>query len=453
MIRISKAKKQELYRTLKGVRDVFGEDYAMREHIIERCRAIAASYGFAPIATPHIERAELFTSTLGGTSDVVEKQMYTLKTRGGESVALRPEGTASIMRAYIEHGMHTWPQPVLLWYEGNFFRHESPQRGRLREFYQFGLEALGTDDAIADALIIYTMVLVLKDLGLEAAGAHINSLGCKECRQNWRKELSAYFRKHVYKLCKDCRRRLKENPLRILDCKEEACRELGTYAPQMVNHLCAACKTHFKEVIEYLDAVGVAYFLDHRLVRGLDYYSRTTFELFVEEETAEDAGKEDKKEDKNDAGQKAPHALGGGGRYDYLGETLGSRSVPAVGGAFGVDRLMSLLKRRGVRPKPAHESPKVFFVQLGTAAKRKSLQFIEELRKAKIPAAQSLSKDSLRSQLRIADRLQASFALILGQKEAMDETIIVRDMESGAQETLPFAKSIEYLKLKLKGKK
>ncbi|MBI2175132.1 MAG: histidine--tRNA ligase [Parcubacteria group bacterium] len=455
MARLSRTKKKELYHSIKGARDIFGDEYRLREWFIERAKHVATFYGFGPIATPHLERAELFGTTLGGTTDVVQKQMYAFRTRGGESVALRPEGTAPIMRAYIEHGMHTWPQPVLFWYAGNFFRHENPQRGRWREFYQFGLEVLGTEDPVADGLVIHVAVLMLREVGLQNVLVHLNSLGCKECRAVWRKELVAYFRKHGNALCKDCKRRLKENPLRILDCKEERCREASTNAPQSVSYLCAHCKQHFREVLEHLDDAGIAYVLDHLLVRGLDYYSRTTFEIFFEKpgESAESDNSETKTEVGTEESEKKKLlALGGGGRYDYLGEVIGSRNVPAVGMALGVDRIIPLLREHGKIPKSLQEPPKVFFVQLGTTAKRKSLHLMEELRKAKIPLAQSLSKDSLKSQLRIASRLGVFYAAILGQKEALDDTIIIRDMDSGAQETLPFVKSIEYLKSKLRGK-
>lgn len=456
MARLSRVRKKELYHSIKGMRDIFGDEYRIREWFIERAKHIAEFYGFGPIATPHLERAELFGATLGEATDVVQKQMYAFRTRGGELVAMRPEGTAPVMRAYMEHGMHTWPQPVLFWYAGNFFRHENPQRGRWREFYQFGLEVLGTGDPIVDGLVIHVAVLILKDLGLQNVLVHLNSLGCKECRPIWRKELVAHFRKHGGALCKDCKRKLKESPLRILDCKEEQCREASTNAPQSVSYLCSACKQHFREVLEHLDDVGIEYILDHRLVRGLDYYSRTTFEIFFEKPgvPAEPKKQEAEGEGKNkeEGEKKILLALGGGGRYDYLGEILGSRDVPAVGMALGADRIIPLLQEHGKIPKSLQEPPKVFFVQLGTAAKRKSLHLVEELRKAKIPLAQSLSKDSLKSQLKIASRLGVFYAAILGQKEAIDDTIIIRDMDSGAQETLPFAKSIEYLKLKLRGR-
>lgn len=466
MVRLSKAQKKELYHTIKGTRDIFGDEYLLREDFIEHAKKTASFYGFGPIATPHIERTELFEATLGETTDVVEKQMYTFKTRGGESITLRPEGTAPVMRAYAEHGMHTWSQPVMFWYEGSFFRHENPQRGRFREFSQFGLEILSADDALADALIIHVLFLIIRETGLEEVTVHLNSLGCKDCRTSYRKELGTYYRKHIHQLCKDCRRRAKDNPLRVLDCKNEQCKEASEHAPQIINFLCGVCRQHLKELLEFLDEAQVPYLLDHRLVRGLDYYSRTVFELFYESsaETAvaepEEKKPEEKEREKTDAAaqtatqqtRKTSLALASGGRYDYLGAMIGNRDVCAVGGALGIDRIIALLQEQNIQPKKPYR-PKVFFIQLGLAAKRKSLRLVEALRQAKIPLAQSLSKDSIKSQLKIADRLNVPYALILGQKEAMDDTIIIRDMDSGAQETLPFGKSIDYLKQRLKGRK
>lgn len=464
MARLSKAQKKELYHTVKGTRDIFGDEYLLAEDFAARAKNIASFYGFSPIATPHIEHTELFEATLGETTDVVEKQMYTFKTRGGESLTLRPEGTAPVMRAYAEHGMHAWPQPVMLWYEGNFFRHESPQRGRYREFSQFGIEILGADDALADALVIHVLFLILRESGLEDVTVHLNSIGCKDCRTPYRKELGTYYRKHIHQLCKDCKRRVKDNPLRVLDCKNEQCREAGEHAPQIINLLCGVCRQHLKELLEFLDEAQVPYLLDHRLVRGLDYYSRTVFELFYEAPEKETKKVEPEGATPTDGvateiattampiAKKAPLALASGGRYDYLGMIIGSRDVGAVGGALGIDRIVSTLQEQHKRPKRSHR-PKVFFIQLGLAAKRKSLRLVEALRRAKIPLAQSLSKDSIKSQLKIASRLGVSYALILGQKEAVDDTIIIRNMDSGAQETLPFGKGIDFLKERLKGKK
>lgn len=427
---VKKDFKKEIVQTPRGMHDILPEDYLYYQTIQDKSEEIAEYYGFSPIQTPHIERMELFTAAAGETSDIVEKQMYSIK--GGDNLALRPEGTPGVMRAYIEHGMHTWPQPVMFWYKGSFFRHEKPQKGRLRELQQFGLEILGEEKAIAEATIIKTMVLAAEELGLGPISVHINSLGDKECRNTYKKELVSYYKKKGKNLCKDCKRRLVKNPLRLLDCKEEKCAELKKEAPQMVNHLCPACKDHFRETIELLEANNISYALDTHLVRGLDYYTRTVFELFAEPK-------------EGDLG--SPMALGGGGRYDYLGKIFSNRDIPACGGALGIDRLALTMKDRGIAPRQKRK-PKVFLIQLGQAAKLKSFSIIDMLRKAKIPASQSISKDSLKGQLKIADKLRVGQALILGQKEAIDNTIIVRDMESGSQDTVKIEKLVEFLKNK-----
>ncbi|MBI2610185.1 histidine--tRNA ligase [Candidatus Giovannonibacteria bacterium] len=428
---MSRLVKKEILVTPKGTRDLFSDELFIRKKIHEKCREIAEYYGFQEIQTPHFEHSEIFEASLGAASDIVEKQMYTFRTRGGDQLTLRPEGTVPIVRAYFEDGMLSWPQPVMLYYVGSFFRHESPQKGRFREFGQFGLEILGEDLAVAEATIIRIFSLILKELGLEAA-LELNTIGDKECRPAYRKDLIAYYRKHVNYLCKDCKRRLKENPLRLLDCKEESCVELKKNAPQMIEYVCDNCKAHFKEVLDFMDAAEIPYSLNPYLVRGLDYYTRTVFEFVIPPKTPEEKRME----------------IGGGGRYDYLGDLLAGKPLAAVGGAFGVDRLSELLKEKDGFAEG--KRPKVFLIQLGEVAKKKSLCLIEEFRKAKIPLAQSLSKDSLRGQLRLASKLEVDFSLILGQKEAMDGTIIIREMDSGVQEIIPFPKVIDRIKTKAK---
>lgn len=428
-----KQTKKEMATSVKGMHDLLPDDFYFYDRVLKETKRTAEFYGFFPIATPHLEKTELFERPLGEESDVVEKQMYNLRTRGGDRLTLRPEGTAPIMRAYIEHGMQSLPQPVKLFYGGSFFRHESPQAGRYREFRQAGVEIIGDDDAINDAVVIRVLISALQALGIKDIIVHVNSIGDKTCRPSYRKELLAYYRKHFNALCKDCKRRYKENPLRILDCKETSCVELKKNAPQMVDHLCEFCKKHFSEVLEYLDEIGIPYFLDSHLVRGFDYYGRTVFEIFTEKKEGDELGV----------------AIGAGGRYDELGEYMGARKIPAVGGALGVDRIADLMKKRGIKPR-AEIKPKLFLIQLGPAARKKSLVLMEELRKIGVPIGQSLSKDSLRSQLNIVLKLEIPLAVIIGQKEALDGTIALRNMDTGIQETLPFDKFIGTIKSRLK---
>ncbi len=426
--------KKDLLKTPRGTRDLLGEEVLLWEKIERAAAELARFYGFKKIQTPHFEHAELFEASLGEASDIVEKQMYTFRTRGGDRLTLRPEGTVQLVRAYFEHGMQALPQPIMLYYSGSFFRHESPQKGRFREFGQFGLEILGEEGAVADATIIRVSQLILQELKLTSV-LELNTIGDKECRPAYRKDLVSYYKKHFNYLCKDCKRRLKDNPLRLLDCKETTCRELRDKAPQMIEYVCEECKNHFKGVLDFMDALELPYRLNPYLVRGLDYYTRTVFELVSEITTEE-----------------TPRRLevGGGGRYDYLAPVLASKELPAAGVALGLDRIAELLREGG--EGDGSERAKVFLIQLGEVAKRKSLSLMEDFRKAKIPLAQSLSKDSLRGQLKIAAKVGAQFSLILGQKEAMDGSIIIRDMDSGAQEALPFSKVVERLRLKIKNR-
>lgn len=423
-----KSDKKELVQKAKGMHDILPREYLIREKIIEKAKAIASFYGFKPIQTPYLEKMELFTSGIGENTDIVEKEMYSLKTKGGDKLVLRPEGTTPIMRAYIEHGMQVKPQPVLLYYTGSFFRHERPQRGRRREHQQFGLEILGEKDSIADAIVIKVFMAILEEAaGLKPLSLHLNSVGCKECRKVYQKELTAYYRKKIKSICKNCVRRLKTNPLRLLDCKEEGCQEVKKEAPQIINYLCETCTNHFKNLLEILDSSGIQYYLDHHLVRGLDYYSRTTFECFLDGDSL---------------------ALCGGGRYDGLASVLSGKDIPGVGGAMGIDRLLELIPDKQKHPLRNKEN-KIFFMQLGAEAKNKSLLVLEMLRKAKIPARHTLSKNSMKGQLKIASKVNAPFTLIFGQKEALENIIIVRNTETAAQETVPLEKLVEYLKKKL----
>jgi len=431
--------KKESLQTPKGMRDILGNEYYRFQGFFEKAQEIAVYYGFRPIKTPTLEKEDLFARGVGEYTDIVEKEMYTLKTKGGDKLVLRPEGTAAIMRAYIEHGMQSLPQPVMLYYYEPMFRHENPQRGRFREHYQFGLEILGTAKSVADATVIRTMVDTLEEVGFKDLSIDINSIGCSECRPAYVRALVAYYKKNAGGLCVHCKKRLKENPLRLLDCKDEKCAVLKEEAPNSLSHLCAGCKQHFTEVLEYLDSMSIPYTINSNLVRGLDYYTRTVFEILEHlPEKKEGAGDEDTPASRL--------TIAAGGRYDNLSKALGSRKpVPAVGGAMGVDRIIGLEGLKVPNPRVI-KKPKVYFIQLGFEAKLKSLSIIESLRKAHIPIAQSLSKDSLGSQLANAEKMGVPYAIIFGQKEAMDGTVIVRNMENRSQDTVKLEALADYLK-------
>ena len=466
--------KKEIIHTPKGTHDILPDLVPYFDKVAKEARRVAEFYGFQTIRTPHIEHSELFSRPLGESSDVVEKQMYAFRTRGGDALVLRPEGTAPIVRAYLEHGMQSWPQPVKLFYEGSFFRYENPQAVRKREFWQAGVEILGEADAVNDALIVRVLVAALEALHIKNISVHINSIGDKVCRPVHKKELLSYYRRRQDSLCKDCKNRLRDNPLRLLDCKNPSCQVLKKEAPEMLDHLCDACKRHFQEVLEFLDDGSISYFLSPHLVRGFDYYTRTVFEIFVNpsvsgetktsvsdktealavtaEAPAVTAEPREEKEKFLDASTEAVMsavAIAGGGRYDDLADILASKQVPAVGGTLGIDRIVNEMRRLDLKVR-SDIKPKVFLIQLGALARRKLFVFSEEFRKSGIPFSHSLSRESFKSQLKIASRLDIPYVLIVGQKEALDETAILRDTYTGSQETIPFRKLISTMKMRLK---
>lgn len=425
-------KTAQTFQAPKGFHDILPQDQKYWERLRKVVKTLAAEYGFKRIDPPIAEDSGLFLKTLGLTSDVVEKQTFTFKTKGGDSLTLRPEGTAGVMRAYIEHGLSVLPQPLKLYYFGPMFRYEQPQAGRYRQFYQFGFEVIGEADPVIDAQLLKVFYGVYSELGIKGLTAQINSIGCKVCRPQYRSLLKDYYRNKVGKLCADCRRRFKENPLRLLDCKDEKCQLFKNQAPHAVDHLCQECHDHFKSVLEFLDELELPYALNPFLVRGLDYYTKTVFEIW------------------SDSAQTQAAALGAGGRFDDFIEVLGGKSTPAVGAAGGAERTINLMKAQEIKVPSAGVRPKVFLIQLGDAAKKKSLVLFEEFRKAGLAPAEAFSKQSIKAQLRIADKMGAQISLILGQKEVMDGNIILREMTSGVQEIIPLEKILSEVKKRLK---
>jgi histidyl-tRNA synthetase len=414
----------------KGMRDLMNEEYYAFQGFFEKAQEVAVYYGFKPIETPILEHEEIFTTGIGVGTDIIDKEIYNLKTKGGDHLALRPEHTAPLVRAYIEHGMQNTPQPVMFYQYGPSFRHDKPQRGRYRQFYQFDLDSLGSEKSIMDALVIKTGITILEEAGAQNLSIDINSIGDKECRNSYIKELTNYYKKNLSSLPAIDRERLKTNPLRILDSKEEKTKEINIGAPDSISFLCPSCKKHFKEVLEYLEEMNIPYNINKNLVRGLSYYTRTVFEI-IEEKGGEEG---------------TPLTLAGGGRYDYLARQIGSKKdIPAVGFSIGVDRIVASPWYKKLAPRIL-KKPKIYFIQLGSEAKLKSLNIIEILRKAHVPIAQALSKDSLGSQLAIAEKLNIPYALIFGVKEALDNSVIVRDMVSRSQDTVKLTKLLEYLK-------
>jgi histidyl-tRNA synthetase len=435
------------FQSPTGMRDILDEDYKYYEKIEDTVKSVAKFYGFKRIETPILEQTDVFSKGIGLATDVVQKEMYSFGTKGGTRLTLRPEGTAPIVRAYIENGMHALPRPVKLWHFGPYFRHEKPQAGRTRQFWQFGLEAIGEENPVIDAEIVQIFFGILKELKIKNVTIDVNSIGASCCRPYYKKLLASYFRSRSNSLCVRCKKRLKENPLRILDCKEERCHRIIFQAPQTVDHLCQNCRLHFKEFLEFMDELELPYNLNPYLVRGLDYYTRTVFEFFA---SLDDKSSSNEKSEENSE-TKTKLALGGGGRYDGLVKLLGGKDTPAIGVAGGVERIMSIMRKEEVSISDKAK-PQVFLVQLGKLSKRKSLKLMEEFRKANIPILESMGRDSLRAQLNIADRVGVTYSLILGQKESLDGTIIIRYMDSGKQKSVKLEDVVKEIKKLLKKK-
>ncbi len=418
-------------QSVRGMRDLLPSDQHYWRRVNKLSEEIATSYGFDRIDTPFVEETSLFIRGVGRSTDIVEKELYSWETPGGENVALRPEGTASAVRAYVQHGMLNQPQPVKLWYIGPMFRYDRPQAGRFRQFYQLGFESIGDEDPVIDAQLIVVGWNFLRSLGIDAV-VRVNSLGSPESRTNYKNALVAYFRSKRAKLSDDDKRRLLKNPLRLLDSKDPAVQEMKAEAPQIVDWLDEDSKSHFMRVLEYLDEVGVPYQLDPYLVRGLDYYTKTVFEWYV-------AG---------DDQALAQTALGGGGRYDGLVEQLGGRPTPAAGFSFGLDRVVSRIKDTQPSTAIGYKAD-VFLAQLGDMGKKKAIALFEEFREAGIPVGEAFSKSNIKAQMEIANRHGCKWVVVIGQKEVLDGTAIIRDMEAGSQEIVDGKKVVHEIKKKL----
>jgi histidyl-tRNA synthetase len=428
--------KKQVIQSPKGMNDILPSDQNYWQFINKKASGILSDYGFEKIETPIVEHTSLFQRSVGEDTDIVDKEMYAFKTAGGDELALRPENTAGVVRAYIEHGMSVMPHPVQLWYSGPMFRHDNPQAGRFRQFHQLGAESFGDENAATDAMLIFMAYKLLEGLGLKNLVVKVNSIGDSGCRPQYLKALKDYYRNRGKKVCVKCKKRLKTNLLRLLDCEEENCKELAKDVPQMVDYLDEDCKTHFKNLLEFLDETKIPYSMDSKLVRGLDYYTRTVFEIWQDEKPEENG--------------KSPWAICGGGRYDKLVNFLGGPKTPAVGWSIGMERLIITMKNSGITPPEQHPQPKIFIAQLGELAKRKGLVLFEDFRKHGITSRASFGRDSIKSQLRIANRLGIKYTLIMGQKEALEETVIIREMDSGVQETVPLEKVLDLIKQRLK---
>lgn len=409
----------------KGTQDLLPGTVEKWQDLEQQIRKICREYGYEEIRTPMFEATELFQRGVGETTDIVNKEMYSFLDKGERSITLRPEGTASVCRAYVENKLYGGPQPVKLYYMGPMFRYERPQAGRFRQFHQFGVEVLGADKPIVDAEVITLVWDLYSRLGLKGLEVHVNSVGCPTCRAEHRTKLQEFLAPRREQLCKDCQDRFERNPMRILDCKNPSCQEITQGAPTTLDTLCPECSEHFKELQELLTAAGVRYKVDPRLVRGLDYYRKTAFEVIVE-----DIG--------------AQSAICGGGRYDGLVEEVGGPQTPGIGFAMGMERVLRALQASG---KDSDRAPKEFvmFAALGELAQKKAFSLVSQLRSKGIPANIDLLGRSLKSQLKTADKAQAHYAAILGEDELTRQVLILRDLALGEQLEVPLTEVVNDL--------
>jgi histidyl-tRNA synthetase len=397
--------------------DILPEQAAQFDNVIDHFRRVAESAGYGRIETPLLEDTALFVRGVGADTDAVSKELYSFTDRSDHSVSLRPEFTASTVRAYIEHGMGSLPQPVKLYTYGPAFRYDRPQAGRQRQFNQVNVEVFGEISPSIDAQVIVLALRFYKRIRLGNVTLQLNSIGDSACRPKYRKALVEYLEGNIKKLAEVDKERIKTNPLRVLDSKEPSTVAVLADAPQTLNYLCEDCQKHFAGVLEYLDDLGVAYELNPLLVRGLDYYTRTVFEFYGEREGAQSS-------------------VGGGGRYDALVELLGGQPTPAVGFALGLERIMLELEAVSALPV-TNGAKRVYVASLGEPARLAAFRLIEQLLDGGVAAVGAVDRDGIGSQLARADKLGVPYAIIIGQKEVREETVILRDMASGAQEILP----------------
>jgi len=413
-----------MLQLIRGFKDILPGEVALWQEIERVARELFEDFGFSEIRIPIMERTELFKRSIGEDTDIVEKEMYTFPDRGGELVTLRPEATASICRAYIQHKLYN-PDPVQKFYMiGPMFRRERPQKGRYRQFYQIDAEIFGVQSGLVDAQLIYLLVTLCTRLKLQDVEAHLNSLGCPQCRPRFKAALSEFLLSISDRLCPDCIRRRDRNPLRVLDCKVPSCREALSGAPSILDHLCEDCRSDFDQVMAALSRLDVAYVIDRQLVRGLDYYTRTAFEIQT-------------------TSLGAQSAVAGGGRYDNLVKELGGPDIPATGFAVGFDRLAELAALNATLPV---QTPGLFVAALGAESQALAFEWICRLGREGIRAEMDFSDKSLKNQMKRADRLGAAYTMILGDNELKEGTAILRNMETREQISVPLDNIIQTVK-------
>ncbi|MDL2316033.1 histidine--tRNA ligase [Desulfovibrio sp. OttesenSCG-928-A18] len=423
--------------TVKGFADLYPDESRIYTFMENTARRVFGAYGYGELRTPIMEHTELFQRSIGTETDVVQKEMYTFPDRKGRSLTLRPEATAGVMRSYIENSCHARESVSKFFTCGPMFRYERPQKGRMRQFHQLNCECLGVHEPQLDAEVILMLMFFLNEIGLSELRPEINSLGCRQCRPGYKKLLTAFLRRiDPESLCEDCRRRMETSPMRVLDCKVPSCREQTRDAPAIREHLCSGCDEHFNTVLGLLDKEGVDYTLNPRLVRGLDYYTRTTFEV-----VSTSIG--------------AQGSVAGGGRYDGLVQDLGGPDVPGIGFACGMERLAMMLREQ-MRLDPAAQAapdrPDFYLAVLDKSAADRAVLAAQTLRRAGLSGEMSFEGRSLKSQLRQASRLQAEYCLMLGEAEIAAQSMVVKHMDSGEQVNIPLASLADWAEIRYEQK-
>jgi histidyl-tRNA synthetase len=413
-------------KAIRGFNDILPDEIGKWQFVEKTAREVFENFGFAEIRIPVLERTELFSRGIGEATDIVEKEMYTFTDKSGNSLTLRPEATASMARAYLEHQLYTFDPVAKLYYIGPMFRYERPQKGRYRQFYQVDAEVFGVGNPVVDAEVILMLIHFLRQVGLEKLELQINSLGCRDCRPRYREGLKAYLNEKSFQLCEDCQRRLEVNPLRIFDCKVQTCQEAIADAPKVIDFICNECDVHFDRVKEYLGMAGLDYILNPKMVRGLDYYTRTAFEV-----VSYDLGSQ--------------NAVTGGGRYDNLFQEIGGLDVPGIGFAIGMERLISLLPK----DKEFIQHPHLFIAAPGKETHKEAYRLANQLHVEGIRAEFDYEGKSLKSQMRRADKLNARYVLILGEEELEKGRVVLRNMEDKSQEEIPMENILGILKNKI----
>lgn len=407
----------------RGTNDILPPLSLKWQYIEKKARDLMARYNYQEIRTPIFEYTELFQRGIGETTDVVEKEMYTFTDKSGRSITLRPEGTAGIVRAYLENKLYGQMQPLKLYYIGPMFRYERPQAGRFRQFHQFGVEVFGSNDPALDAEVIVLGVNYLKELGLENLDIYINSIGCPDCRKEYFKDLQEYFNQYRQELCEDCQSRIDRNPMRVLDCKVDNSKEIISNAPSILDYLCADCQEHFARVKDYLSVLGLDYTIDARMVRGLDYYTNTVFEIKY-------------------SGLGAQDTILAGGRYNGLAEEIGGKSIPGIGFAAGMERLLLTLEKEKV-DLPESSELDIYLVTIGEEARKEAIKLLYQLRNKGYRVETDYLERGMKSQLKAADRLMVKYAIILGDDELVQGKAIIKNMQTGEQEEIALEKILE----------